>query len=387
MNVNSLREQLQQTILPFWVAQMDPIGGFIGEVSEQLLPNPTANKGGVMTSRYIWAFSASYRLLKNDSLLHMATHGFRFLIDSFWDQENGGIYWSVDYTGAAEKTLKHVYAQSFAIYALSEYHQATQNQEALDYAIQLFKLIETHAFSAELAGYHEEFTRSWSPQSSTEVTADIEDIRFTTNTHLHLLEAYTNLYSVWPDKQLATKITFLQDLFCHKIFHSDGYFHLYFDKHWQSLTPGLSYGHDIESAWLLDRSVEVLGKPNVSVAATTKLVSAYQLRHGLDLNMGMFNETNFDTVDKTKVWWIQAEALIGFYNAYQKTQQPVYLQAVENLWIYVQNTFIDSRQGSEWIAYIKSEESLKRNISDFWKGPYHTVRMYLELIKRMETSK
>ncbi len=384
MNRDLFIQQLSTKILPFWLDQLDhQAGGFIGKVDENLVPDGTFAKSGVMHSRYLWAFSASYDRLKDPLLKEAADHAFDFISKVLWDKRHGGIYWSVTADGQPTNPLKHLYSQAFAIYGLSEYYLTCQEPLALSLAIELFHLVEAKAFEPELGGYHEEFTQDWQPVTSSQVTADLKTIRFTTNSHLHLLEAYSNLYQVWPDDQLQAKIGFLQQLFSEKIYHPAGYFHQYFNANWQPLTTGLSFGHDIESAWLLDRSLDVLGIDLPSLRAITQQVADYQLNHGLDKG-AMNNQTDFQTLDQTKVWWVQAEAIIGFYNAYEKTGESAYLAAVHSIWDYVQTYFIDPRPHSEWFGYLVDEQPLKANISDDWKGPYHTVRMYLELIKRME---
>lgn len=385
MKSEDLRKQLVDTILPFWLSHIDPKnGGFIEEVNYNLVDQPDKDKSSVMQSRFLWSFSASYTCLKQDSLLTTAHHGFNFIKEYLWDPVFGGMYWSVTSPGKPSNSIKHLYAQSFAIYGLSEYYKACKQDDVRELAIAIFQLIETHAFKKELAGYHEEFTQEWEPVTNNQITAKIETLYFTTNSHLHLLEAYTNLYMIWPNSFLKDKIFFLQSLFIEKIFHPDGYCQQYFDKTWQSLTPGLSFGHDIESAWLLDRSLEVVGMKNPILSNITKQIVEYQLIHGLNSELIMENETDFITIDRTKVWWVQAEAMIGFFNAFQKTNHQQYLSVVEATWAYIQCYFIDPRENSEWFAALENRRPIPMNLSDSWKGPYHTVRMYLELIKRME---
>lgn len=385
MNSQLLKEQLTSVILPFWLQQIDHSkGGFIGQSDFNLVQDHYAEKSGVMHSRYLWSFSASFIELQEDSLKKAANHAYNFLTKYFWDNEFEGIYWSVKYDGEVKEAIKHLYAQSFAIYGLSEYYAAFNHIEALDYAKKLFYLIEEHCYKKELGGYYEEFSMDWQEKKYTQIAGHIEDAMFSTNTHLHLLEAYTNLYKIWPNELLKNRIQFLQSIFIDKIYHKDGYFQQFFNSNWDSLTIGLSFGHDIESAWLLERSLNTIKEENNELSKIIRAIEIYQLKNGLNHSLVMNYETNFCHTDTTKIWWVQAECLIGFYNAYQQTNNKEFKNIVCNTWLYVQNYFIDPRKNSEWFAHLKEDNPLELNISDSWKGPYHTVRMYLELIKRME---
>ncbi|KAF1296415.1 hypothetical protein BAU15_12730 [Enterococcus sp. JM4C] len=389
MKQKELRDQLTQTILPFWLAQKDQqYGGFISEVNQDLKQLPQEPKNSVMQSRYLWAFSAASQLTPSPELQAACAHGFSFLKSSFWDSEFGGVYWQVSYDGEVTKDKKVLYAQSFALYSLSEYYKATKTEPALTLAKELFELIEKHAFRQDGAGYNEEFSRDWQEIPIHEVGTAVDDLTFTTNTHLHLFEAYTVLYEIWPNQKLLEKIRFLMDLFRTKIIQKDGYCRQFFSNTWQPLTTEISYGHDIETSWLLDRGQSVI-RTNQLDAEIIHLAT-YALENGLD-TQGLMNDSSKNlSIDQTKVWWVQAEALIGFYNAYQKTQDDRFIQAAERLWQAIQTYFIDPRKASEWLAYLSAETPTKlskrhsTSISDNWKGPYHTVRMYLEIIKRME---
>ena len=389
MNQTELYNQLTQTILPFWLNQIDEAcGGFFGEVDKDLKQFKQAPKNSVMQSRYLWAFSASSQLISSDKLKEASAHGFIFLKEVLWDEEYGGVYWQVSHDGFVRKDKKVLYAQSFSLYALSEYYKATKNEEALALAKELFFLIETHAFRDSQMGYAEEFSRDWKEIPICEVgLADIE-LSYTTNTHLHLFEAYTLLYEIWPNPKLLQQLHFLMNLFQEKIIQKEGYCHQFFSEDWHSLTQEISYGHDIETSWLLDKGQAVTQSTQLNQQIIE--LANYTLQHGLDVQGLMNHSTDFLTTDKTKVWWVQAEAMIGFYNAYQKTQEQTFLDATDTLWQAIQTYFVDKRHASEWLAYLcadnPDEQSTTKSssISDNWKGPYHTVRMYLELIKRME---
>ncbi|KAF1304507.1 AGE family epimerase/isomerase [Enterococcus sp. JM9B] len=382
-----IQQQLIQSILPFWLNQIDlTYGGFTEVTSHDLRKNITAAKHGVMQSRYLWALSAAQQYTYSSDLKMASKHSFDFIKKNLWDKDFGGIYWQVDYAGETIKNIKVLYAQSFALYAFCEYYKTTKDETALSLAKELFHLIEMYAFREN--GYTEEFSRDWQTQPIHEVGIPHKELTFTTNTHLHLLEAYTSLHQVWPNPKLQSKILFLLELFQKKIMQPEGYCNQFFTEDWRSLLPGASYGHDIETSWLLDR-----GQIEIQTIFLDKQIldlADYSLQYGIDRLGLMNNSTDFSKIDKTKVWWIQAESVIGFYNAYQKTKQKKYLQAADTIFQAIQTYFIDSRQHSEWFGYLSQDNppivslDYSSNISDNWKGPYHTIRMYLELINRLE---
>ncbi len=201
-------QTLQQNILPYWIRLADKEnGGFYGQVNGKEQLNKEAHKGGVLHARILWTFSAAYRILKEDIYLQMATHAKEFLLNKFWDKENGGIYWTLDYKGNPVDTKKQIYAQGFAIYGLSEYHRATGDKEVLAMAIELFKLIEKHSFDKHQNGYWEAFKKDWSPIEDMRLSEKDENSVKTMNTHLHILEPYTNLYRIWKDETLKKTAT------------------------------------------------------------------------------------------------------------------------------------------------------------------------------------
>ncbi|MDE1549917.1 AGE family epimerase/isomerase [Jeotgalibaca caeni] len=190
----AFQNQLKQKILPFWLTQKDPAGGFYGRYTADRNVDVFAPKGGVMAGRFLWTFSRSYRFLGETDLMEAANHAYTFLTTSILDHTHGGAYWQVDATGTALETLKHTYAQSFCIYGLSEYAEISNSTEAMEHAVQLYRLVEEKAYDEKHKGYLEEFTREWNPKKDSQISSNHPQLAFTMNTHLHLLEAYTNLY-------------------------------------------------------------------------------------------------------------------------------------------------------------------------------------------------
>ena len=258
MDIKSMRKEMEAeligNILPFWMNRMkDEVnGGFYGRITGTGILMPEAEKGAILNARILWTFSAAYRLLGNEEYLTTATRAKRIIIDRFYDKEFGGIYWSLDYKGNPLDTKKQIYAIGFAIYGLSEYHRATGDKEALDYAIRLFEDIERYSFDSVKNGYCEALTRGWSELADMRLSDKDENECKTMNTHLHILEPYTNLYRVWKNDSLKSQLCNLIEIFIDKILNAEtGHLELFFDEDWNSKYRIVSYGHDIEALSLI----------------------------------------------------------------------------------------------------------------------------------------
>jgi cellobiose epimerase len=387
--------ELHDKILPFWLKLLDyDNGGSYGTVDYNLHIHKESPKGGVIGARHLWAYSSAYLLTKDETYLRAAEHSYQFLIDTLWDARNKGIYWLVDYKGTPLISAKHIYAQSFALYGLSEYAKATKNAEVLDRAINLFWLIEEKCYSEKHEGYFEEFTIDWN-QKGNELLNEGPEAIFTTNSHLHLLEAYTNLYSAWPNEHLLGRITHLLDIFRTKIYNEEEHYcQVSFDSDWKPTKDTYSYGHDIETSWLLTETLHItqLDRPDI-LDMNTQM--AYRVaREGIDADGSIYDAKSNGVVKKTRVWWAQAEAVIGFYNAYQLTNDKIFISYSENVWNYIQEKFHDPRPNGEWysridekgevISSLRSERyHTPENIADPWKGFYHNGRLCYEMLRRL----
>lgn len=363
---------LKEKIIPFWQSLRDEeFGGYYGYMDFDCKVDKTAAKECILGSRILWFFSACYNTIKDEKCLEFASHAYEFLKKSFWDDEFGGLYWMVDHKGNVIDSTKHVYVQAFGIYGLSEYYKATQDKEALEYAKKLFEILEKVCKKEN--GYTEQFTRNWRAKEKI-------------NTHLHVLETYTNLYKVYKSEDVHKALEWIVRLFIEKVYDkATGHFKVFCDEAWENLIDAVSYGHDIEASWLLDEAAKYLKdeKLKEKVEQLTLKVAEVTLNEAFD-GQSLINEKVNVRVDKSKIWWTQAEAVVGFFNAYQKSKDPKYFDAALNTWKFIKDHIVDKREGSEW--YWKVNEDLTvptMPIVEPWKCPYHNGRMCLEIIKRV----
>lgn len=384
-----MHEVLTTNILPYWMNRMvdKEHGGFYGRITGMERLMPEADKGAVLNARILWTYSAAYRLLQQEDYLAMATRAKRFLIDRFYDPECGGIYWSLDYLGHPLDTKKQIYALGFAIYGLSEYHRATGDQEALDYAIHLFESIETHSFDPVKNGYCEALTREWNEIVDMRLSDKDANERKTMNTHLHILEPYTNLYRVWKDERLAHRLRNLINLFADKILDPESnHLRLFFDDDWTCRYRILSYGHDIEASWLIHEAALELGDA-VLLSQVEPMIRkiADVAAEGLTPGGSMLYETHLDTehIDADCHWWVQAETVVGYLNIYQHFGDEAALQKAVACWDFIKKHFLDKENG-EWYWSVRADGTVNQvdDKAGFWKCPYHNGRMCLEVIER-----
>ncbi|MCJ7689651.1 MAG: AGE family epimerase/isomerase [Clostridiaceae bacterium] len=381
-----VQKELDNSILPFWSNLADyENGGFYGYVSYDSKIDKQAEKGVILNSRILWFFSAVYCLEKKNEALELANHAYEFMLDKLFDDKYEGLYWLVDFKGQPTDSRKHIYTQAFGIYGLCQYYKATGKEEVLSLAKKLFHLIEKKCENSN--GYLEEFDRQWNKKEN-EMLSENEVISDRTmNTHLHVLEAYTLLYEVSKDDKVGERIYYLLDLIKNKIYSEKSQsLKVFFDENWNETIDLQSYGHDIEGSWLIDRAAEVLGDVSlIESAHAYTLKIAENIYNKAYSTSGVVNETANGITDVGRVWWVQAETMVGFYNAYEKTGNKKYLEATQELWKYIKNNVVDKRENSEWFWKLAEDNSPIPNmpIVERWKCPYHNGRMCIEIIERM----
>lgn len=383
-------DELQTNILPYWLERMtDPRGGFYGRRDGNDVLDAYAPKGAILNARILWTFSAAYRVLGRKEYLEAATRAKREIIDRFYDPEYGGIYWSLNADGTPLDTKKQFYAIGFAIYGLSEYVRATGGDaEALDYAQRLFLDIEEHSRDRERGGYLEACTRDWHPIADMRLSAKDDNAAKTMNTHLHIIEPYTNLLRVWPDAALREATESLLRLFLDTFTVPGGRGHLglFFDPDWTRQDGETSYGHDIEASWLLLETAQVLGDPellNRTMDTTRRIADASMEGRCADGSM-IYERHASGRYDNDKHWWVQAENVLGQLYQYVFHGRAEFLPMAAQSWDYIRDNIVDREHG-EWLW---SRRGADANRSDdkagFWKCPYHNSRMCLEASERLE---
>lgn len=383
--VQEVQNCLEKTIIPFWLGLKDEAnGGYYGYVDHSLTVDKTYEKGCILNSRILWFFSQAYILLKDQKLYRAAAHAYDFLRSRFVDPAHGGVYWSVSWDGAPKDESKHTYSQAFAIYALSSWHDASGDESALSLARELQGIIEEKC--ADDGGYLESFDREFRPVDNDKLSENGVLAQRTMNTLLHIFEAYTELYRVSPNKRTKGRLKFMLDLMADKIYNRTlGRQEVFFDKDWNSLLDLYSYGHDIEAAWLIDRGLAVLADDAYAkkLSPITEEITENIYRRALD-GGSLLNEAENGAPDTTRVWWVQAEAVVGFLNGYQKNPQRThYLEAAKSVWRYIQTYLIDKRDGSEWFWAVDAQgRPLPKPMAEPWKCPYHNGRMCMEIIRR-----
>jgi len=392
----AFRAELENNILPFWMERgRDNVhGGFHGLIDCDGEVHRDARKAAVIHARALWTFSAATRML-GARYRDTADHAFKFLAGKFVDAKDGGIFWTLDHRGRPTDTRKQIYAQAFAIYGLSEYYRATGDAQALDLAKALFGLIEEHAFDPRRGGYVEALDCDWRPLSDMRLSDKDMNAPKSMNTHLHVLEAYTNLLRVWRDDGLLSKHHQLLDVMFDRITDAkSGHFKLFFDMEWTSLGQQVSFGHDIEGSWLLVEAAEGLGDRQRIARAreiAIRMAEAVLAEGVADDGSLLFEaDAKGHIVDATRHWWVQAEAVIGFHNAYRLSGEARFRDAAARAWAYIECNFVNPAHG-EWHAKLSADgialtaaEDGDACLAGPWKCPYHNGRMCLEMMVRLE---
>lgn len=385
-----LENVLHANILQYWLTYgLDTVhGGFRGRVDYHNRPDERAEKGSVLNARILWAFSAAYRAFPRPEYLTAARRAFTYLVEHFEDKENGGVIWAVDYLGRPANKRKQTYALSFAIYAFGEYYAAAGDARALEKAQALFHRIEKHCADRKHGGYWEALGADWQPIADVRLSEKDANEKKSMNTHLHVLEGYTNLTRVWSVVEVRQGLQQLLRVFLeHIIDVQHGHFNLFFDERWQVKSAVVSFGHDIEGAWLLDEAAQACGD-----AELREQVRGYSVRlveaalEGLDADGGLMNEKNLASghLDTDKHWWQQAEALVGLLNAYEITHNEKYLEICLDIWNFTKSKIIDFEQG-EWFWKVnrRGQPYPDDEKIGFWKCPYHNSRACLEVMARL----
>ena len=382
---SAAKRHLQSVILPFWKDLRDQAyGGFYGYMDQQLRLDPRAEKGSILNSRILWTFSEAAMALEDRELEDYARHAYRFLKEHCLDRQHGGVFWSVTYDGKPLDTTKHTYDQAFAIYALSAYYRLTGEEEALREAMEIFRLIEEHC--TDEIGYLEAFTADWRPESNEKLSENGVMAEKTMNTLLHVFEGYSGLYRASEDSRVRSCMERILKIYETKIFdHSRDRQLVFFDREYRSIIDLYSYGHDIESSWLMDWGCGLLGDRELSrrIEEMDRKMAQAVYAHAYD-HRSLANECDRGVKNELRVWWVQAETVVGFVHQWQKTGEAVYAQAAADTFRFILEHLWDKRPGGEWFWCVDEQgvPTPDKPIVEPWKCPYHNGRMCLELMRR-----
>jgi mannobiose 2-epimerase len=384
-----IRKELNN-ILDYWekYAVDHDNGGFYGLVDIDNIPDPHADKGIILNTRILWTFSAAYRFTGKKGYMALADRAYHYLKSFFFDHHYGGVCWEVDCRGNPVNKRKQIYAQAFAIYALTEYFQIKKDPEVIKHALHIFQLIEKHSHDNLRGGYIEAFDEKWGYLEDVRLGVNDQNEKKTMNTHLHVLEAYTNLYKIRKDKLIHDKLAGLINIFVHHIIDKKTYhMNLFFNEQWDLRSSKISFGHDIESAWLLYEAVKTLTDESL-----LKKISDLSLKitrasaEGLDNDGGMMNEYDMSGshLDGDKHWWPQAEAMVGFLNGYELSDDDYFYNLFLGSWAFIKKFIIDHKKG-EWFWRVNRDgRPSGEEKAGFWKCPYHNTRACIEAITRLE---
>jgi len=377
--------------MPFWCgpALDRENGGWMGWLSNDLKPDRSQPKGLIVNSRILWAFSAVHQAKPEPIYRQMAERAFEFVMSRFWDAEHGGAFWRLDDSGKVIDDSKKIYGQAFYIYALAEFHRAFGETSSLHRAKELFELVERHAHDAKFGGYVEVCHRDWS-EAGPDARLSEKDMneKKSMNNHLHVLEAYTNLYRVWKNPHVAERLRELIELFETKILDArTRHFNHFFDEQWRVRSDTYTFGHDIEGSWLLCEAAEVLGDAALlkNVRGLALQMAETVLNESIENGALCYEGKGGKIIDHGKECWPQAEALVGFLNAFQLSGDSKFFSAAQRVWNFAENNLVDRVHG-EWFWRITPEGKVDATLPKVseWKGPYHASRACLETLCRLD---
>lgn len=387
---DEIYSELTGHIIPFWNKLRDDVyGGFTGFMDSDLKIDKKGEKGVILHSRILWFYSNAYMELQDPALLDNAKHAYEFLRDKCVDKEYGGVFWSMNYDGTVKDDMKHTYCQAFFVYALSSYYRASGDKSALTLAYDTVELVEKH--STDSVAYLEKLSHDWTTElANDELSENGLMADKTMNTTLHLMEAYTELYIADKNPRILDRLKFQIDITYDKIFDKQGNKLLvFFDKNLDVIGDIHSYGHDIEATWLIDRAADAIGDKALSekLADMNSRIVRNIYNIAFDKKTGsLLNENDSGKINTWRIWWVQAESVVGFLNAFQRGYgAQEYKDAAQAVWEYIKNNLVDKRDGGEWFSQIdeNGQYAAFKPTVDPWKCPYHNGRMCLEVLKRL----
>lgn len=386
-----VERELLEDILPFWLnyAVDKDYGGFRGQIANDLTIDPQANKGLILNARILWTFARAYKVYRDKVYLQTAERAYEYLRRNFWDEEYGGVYWMVDHLGQPVDTKKRIYGQAFTVYALAEYALTTGRKEPLEKAIALHQLIEDSSHDAQNGGYFETYERDWTLAREQRLSEADMDEKKSMNTHLHVMEAYASLLRIWKGRGLRASLQKLMRIFLDHIIDPETYhFRMFFDEKWHSRSKLLSFGHDIEGSWLICEAAQALCDKAILDETRKAAVNMAQAVYDQALDTDgavLYEGRGKEITDTDKHWWPQAEAVVGFLNAYELSGCDYFLKASGKTWDFIEKYIVDQARG-EWYWKVSRDgtPSNDKYKVDPWKCPYHNSRTCFEVMERLD---
>ena len=393
---SKVEAEVRTGILPFWLKNAidEENGGFRGQIGNDLTIDSEAGKGVILNARILWTFAKAYSVYREPTYLAPARRAYDYVCSHFWDDEFGGVYWMVDHLGHPLDTRKRIYAQAFTVYALAEYAHATGEPQAIDRAMSMVAQIELAGHDAEHRGYFETYERDWTLAADQRLSEVDMDEKKSMNTHLHMLEAYATLLRHHEDVTVRFRLRELIEVFLKYIIDpATHHFLLFFDEEWHPRSGKISFGHDIEGSWLLCEAAEVLGDGDVLARVRAEAVKMAQAvyEQGVDDDGGLLYEAEengsgtTEIVDGDKHWWPQAEAVVGFLNAFELSGELHFLEAAKRSWAFIEEHIIDHEFGEWfWMVSRAGVPDLEQDKAGPWKCPYHNSRTCFEVMERLD---
>jgi mannobiose 2-epimerase len=397
--VPRLERALRENLVPFWMSRAidKEMGGYHINFNAGGEPNGRTSKGIVTQARTVWLFARlarEHHLSPGPSkaeLLAAADHGYRFLVEKMHDPVHRGYFWEVDRAGKPLRADKHLYGQSFALYALSEFALASGRKDVLRQATELFHMLEAKAHDKEFGGYIETFSADWKPLDR---PGPMGDPAFKLmNTHLHLMEAMTTFYEAsklpLARERLIELITIESNTVVRK---SVGACTDKYSRDWMPRLDGafarVSYGHDIENVWLLMEASRAAGISGGPLRDLYRTLFDYSLRYGYDeVGGGFYDSGEFHKPAdrRDKIWWVQAEAIVSALKMYRLTGEEKYAKVFTGTWELIESKMIDWKAG-EWHSTVTISGEQRGDKAQIWKAGYHNGRALIECLLMLRPS-
>ncbi len=414
---SQMRYAAKQGLLDeYYPRNIDTIdGGYLSTFTYNFQPQGAQDKMIVTQARNVWSTAKAAMFYHDTSYAGMSRHGFYFLRDKMWDKQYGGFYNLVKKDGTPKSTIKEAYGNAFAIYGLSAYYECSHDSAALNFAKTAFMWLEKYSHDSIYKGYYQHLSRDGSHVIRTADEKSTSDLGYKDqNSSIHILEALTELYKVWPDDLVRQRLQEMLELIRDKIVTPKDYLQLYFTYDWKPVSyrdsadsiikknhyiDHVSFGHDVETAYLMQEADEALnGKASAKTLVVGKKMVDHALKNGWDNSVGGFYDEGYYFKNKpgititynTKNWWAQAEALntLLMFSEMYPDDSMNYLQNFFKEWQYVQTYLIDHEHGDWYEEGLDTSPEYKTKLkAQIWKTTYHNFRALMNCINRIEDEK